>query len=88
MYIGAPPTKSLRIPNPNPNGDLTPFHPESNIDSLFPQDFPMLEPVCFLVEASYGGLVVIREPRSITGIVIMLDGTVIFAKTQIKQATC
>jgi hypothetical protein len=64
-----------------PRGDITPYRPEANIDALYPRDFPLLEPVCF-VDASYGGLLIIGEPRSISGIVIMLGGTAIFAKTR------
>jgi hypothetical protein len=69
-----------------PRGPLTPYRPEANIDALFPQDFPILEPVCF-VDASDGGLLTLGEPRSITGIVIMLGGTAIFAKTRIQRTT-
>jgi hypothetical protein len=69
-----------------PRGPLTPYRPEANIDALFPQDFPILEPVCF-VDASYGGLQTLGEPRSITGIVIMLEGTAIFANTRIQRTT-
>jgi hypothetical protein len=69
-----------------PRGPLTPYRPKANIDALFPQDFPILEPVCF-VDASYGGLLALGEPRSITGIVIMLGGTAIFAKTRIQRTT-
>jgi hypothetical protein len=28
-----------------PRGDITPFHPESDIVPLFPADLPLLEPV-------------------------------------------
>jgi hypothetical protein len=65
-----------------PRGPLTPYRPKANIDALFPQYFTILEPVCF-VDASYGGLLTLGEPQSITGIVIMLGGTAIFAKTRI-----
>jgi hypothetical protein len=67
-----------------PRGDLTHFHPEADIGPLFPADLPLLEPVCF-VDASYGGLLVIGEHHSITGIVIMLGGTDILAKTRIQS---
>jgi hypothetical protein len=66
-----------------PCGDLTPYRPEANIDALFHQDFPILEPVCY-VDASYGGLLTIGEHRSITGIVITLA---IFAKTRTQRTT-
>jgi hypothetical protein len=66
--------------------DLTPSHPESDIGPLFPANLPLLEPVCF-VDASYGGLLVIGEHRSITGIVIMLGGTAILAKSRIQSTT-
>jgi hypothetical protein len=46
----------------------------------------MLEPVCY-VDASYGGLLTLGEPRSITGIVITLGGMAIFAKTRIQRTT-
>jgi hypothetical protein len=69
-----------------PRGDLTPYRPEANIDALYPRDFSLLEPVCFL-DASYDGLLIIGEPRSISGIVIMLGGTAIFAKTRIQRTT-
>jgi hypothetical protein len=69
-----------------PRVDLTPYRPEANIDGLFPRDFPMLEPVCY-VDASYGGLLTLGEPRSITGIVITLGGMAIFAKTRIQRTT-
>jgi hypothetical protein len=69
-----------------PHGDLTPFHPESDIAPLFQAYLPLLEPVCF-VDASYGGLLVIGEHRSITGIVIMLGGTAILVKTRIQSTT-
>jgi hypothetical protein len=62
-----------------PHGSLTHFCPESNIDVLYPHIFSVLEPVCF-VDVSYGGLITIGEPHSITGIIIMLGGTAIFAK--------
>jgi hypothetical protein len=42
--------------------------------------------VCY-VEASYGGLLPIGEHRSITGIIICLGGTAIFAKTRIQRTT-
>jgi hypothetical protein len=42
--------------------------------------------VCF-VDASYGGMLALGKPRSITGIVIMLGGTAIFAKTRIQRTT-
>jgi hypothetical protein len=45
-----------------------------------------LEPVCF-VDASYGGLLIIGEPHSISGIFTMLGGTAIFVKTRIQRTT-
>jgi hypothetical protein len=69
-----------------PHGDITHYRPEANIDALFPRDFTMLEPVCY-VDASYGGLLILGEPRSITGIVITLGGTAIVAKTRIQRTT-
>jgi hypothetical protein len=62
-----------------PRDTLTPMRPESGPVELFPSDHPLLEPVCY-VDASYAGLLVLGDPRSITGIVIMLGGTTIFAK--------
>jgi hypothetical protein len=69
-----------------PRGHLTPYRPEVNIDTIFSQDFPILEPVCF-VDASYGGLLTLGDPRSITGIVIMLSSTAFFSKTRIQRTT-
>jgi hypothetical protein len=62
--------------------ELTPYRPKSNINALSLWDFPLLDPICF-VDASYGELLTIGKHRSITGIVIMLRGTAIFAKTRI-----
>jgi hypothetical protein len=42
--------------------------------------------VCF-VDASYGGLIALGDPRFITGIVIIIGGTAIFAKTRIQRTT-
>jgi hypothetical protein len=67
-----------------PRAPLTAYLPEANIDALFPQDFPILDSVCF-VDAYYGGLLTLGEPRTITEIVIMLGGTAIFAKTRIQR---
>jgi hypothetical protein len=67
-----------------PNGDLVPICPESDLNLLFPSDHRLLEPIC-VVDASYGGLLIIVDPWSITGIMIMLGGTVIFAKTRIQR---
>jgi hypothetical protein len=39
------------------------------------------------VDASYGGLLPIGEHRSITGIIICLGGTAIFAKTRIQRTS-
>jgi hypothetical protein len=60
--------------------------PYANINDLFPHNFPLLKPVCSL-DASYRGLLSIGKPRSVTGIVITLGGTVIFAKTRIQRTT-
>jgi hypothetical protein len=68
-----------------PHGDLVPIHPESAPNLLFPSDHPLLEPICFV--ESYGRLLIIGDPWSITGIMIMLGGTVIFAKTRIQRTT-
>jgi hypothetical protein len=67
-----------------PRSTLTPMRPESGPAELFPSDHPLLEPVCY-VDASYAGLLVLSDPRSITGIVIMLGGTTIFAKTRLQH---
>jgi hypothetical protein len=69
-----------------PRGTLTPMRLESGPAELFPSDYPLLEPVCY-VDASYAGLLVLGDPRSITGIVIMLGGTAVFAKTRIQRTT-
>jgi hypothetical protein len=69
-----------------PRDSLTPLHPERSIDSLFPATHPLLEPI-FCVDASYGGLLVLGDPRSFTGVVIMLGGTAIFARTRIQRTT-
>jgi hypothetical protein len=69
-----------------PHGDLVPIRPESAPNLLFPLDHPLLEPICF-IDAFYGGLLILGDPRSITGIMIMLGGTVIFAKTHIQRTT-
>jgi hypothetical protein len=50
------------------------------MDSVIHGDHPLLEPVCY-VDASYGGLLILGDPRSITGVVIVLGGTAIFVKT-------
>jgi hypothetical protein len=73
-------------PTDLPRGNLTHYRPKKNIDALFPRYFLLLEPVCF-VDASCGGLLAIGEHRSITGIVIMLGGTSIYAKTRIQRRT-
>jgi hypothetical protein len=62
------------------------MRPESGPAELFPSKHPLLEPVCY-VDASYAGLLVLGDPRSITGIVIMLGDTAIFAKTRIQRTT-
>jgi hypothetical protein len=69
-----------------PRGDLIPTRPERAIADRFPPDLPLLEPACY-VDASYGGLLVIGEHRSVTGIIICLGGTAIFAKTRIQRTT-
>jgi hypothetical protein len=69
-----------------PRGDSIPTRPERAIADRFPPDLPLLEPVCY-VNASYGGLLVIGEHRSVTGIIICLGGTAIFAKTRIQRTT-
>jgi hypothetical protein len=58
------------------------MRPERGIADKFPTYFPPVEPVCF-VDTSYDDLLPIAEHRSITGIVICLGGTAIFAKTAI-----
>jgi hypothetical protein len=62
------------------------MRPESGPDALFPYNHPLVEPICY-VDTSYSGLLVIGDPRSITGIVIMFGGTAIFAKTRIQRTT-
>jgi hypothetical protein len=69
-----------------PRGTLTPFRPEAAIDDLFPTNFSLLEPVCY-VDASYAGLLVLGDPRSMTGILTTLGGTVVFAKTRLQRTT-
>jgi hypothetical protein len=69
-----------------PRGTLMPMRPESGPDALFPSNHPLVEPICY-GNASYAGLLVLGDPRSITGIVIMLGGTAIFAKTRIQCTT-
>jgi hypothetical protein len=69
-----------------PRGDLTPYRPEANLDALFPRDHPLLDLACY-VDVSYGGLLVLGEPHSITCSVIRLGGTSIFAKTRIQRTT-
>jgi hypothetical protein len=72
--------------NDLPRGALTPLSPECEISPLFPDTHPLLEPVCY-VDASYGGLLVLGDPRSVTGVVIMLGRTAIFARTHIQHTT-
>jgi hypothetical protein len=48
--------------------------------------YALLDPICY-AEASYAGLLVLGDPCSITGIVIMLGGRAIFAKTRIQRTT-
>jgi hypothetical protein len=67
-----------------PRGALALYYPEANINVLLPRDFPLLERVCY-VDASYGGLLTIDEPQSITGIIITLGGTAFFSKTRIQR---
>jgi hypothetical protein len=69
-----------------PRGTLTPMRPESGPDALFPSNHPLMEPI-YYADASYAGLLVLGDPRSITGIVIMLGGTSIFAKIRIQRTT-
>jgi hypothetical protein len=68
-----------------PHAPLPLYRPEPDIDALFPQYFPFLEPMCF-IDASYGGLLTLGGGRSITGIVIIL-ATAIFVKTRIQHTT-
>jgi hypothetical protein len=72
--------------NDLPRGDLTPLRLERAINPLFPDTHPLVEPLCYVV-ASYGGLLVIGDPRSVTSVVIMLGGTAIFARTRIQCTT-
>lgn len=69
-----------------PRGNIIPLRPEVGIAEKFPTDFPVLEPVCY-VDASYAGLLPIGEHRSISGIVVCLGGTAIYAKTGIQKTT-
>jgi hypothetical protein len=62
------------------------MRPEAGPDALFPRGHSFLEPPCF-VNASYTGILPLGDPRSITGIIIMLGGTAIFAKTRIQRTT-
>jgi hypothetical protein len=57
-----------------------------HVDALFPRYHPLLEPVCY-VDALYDGMFIIGYHRSITDVVIMLGGTVIFSKTGIQRTT-
>jgi hypothetical protein len=72
--------------NDLPRGDLTPLRPERAISPLFPDTHPLIEPMCY-VDASCGGLLVLGDPRSVTGVIIMLGGTAIFARTRIQRTT-
>jgi hypothetical protein len=69
-----------------PRGSIIPIRPERGIATQFPDDFPSLELIAF-VDASYAGLLCIGEHRSISGIIICLGGTKIFAKTGIQKTT-
>jgi hypothetical protein len=69
-----------------PRSTLTPMRPKSGPDALFPSNHPLMEPI-YYVDASYSGILVLGDPRSITGFVIMLGGTAIFAKTRIQRTT-
>jgi hypothetical protein len=67
-----------------PRGDLIPMRPKCSI--AFPTDLPLMDPECY-VDAYYGGLLPIGEHHSITGIIICLGTTAIFAKTRIQRTT-
>jgi hypothetical protein len=67
-----------------PRRALTPLRPEREISPLFPDTPPLLEPVCY-VDASYGGLLVLGDPRSVTGVIIVLGETAILARTRIHR---
>jgi hypothetical protein len=69
-----------------PRGNILPTSPERAIAARFPSDLLLLEPVCY-VDASYDGLLPIGEHRSITGIIICLSDTAIFAKMRIQRTT-
>jgi hypothetical protein len=69
-----------------PRGSIIPIRPERGIAAHFQDGFPSLEPIVF-VDASYAGLLCIGEHQSISGIIICLGGTAIFAKTGIQKTT-
>jgi hypothetical protein len=69
-----------------PHGSLTPLRPVRSIDSLFLATHPLLKPICY-VDASYDGLLALGDPRFVTGVVITLGGTAIFARTHIQRTT-
>jgi hypothetical protein len=67
-----------------PRGALTPIRLERDIATLFPDTHSLLESVCY-ADASYGGLLVLGNPCSVTGVMIMIGDTAIFARTRIQR---
>ena len=66
-----------------PVGPIIPTRPESLTIPLYPKAYPQFEPVVF-ADASFNSLACMNEHRSVSGVMVMLNGTAIMATCKLQ----
>ena len=67
-----------------PYGDFHPMQPESFLAPLYPVYHPQHE-IIIMVDAAFNNLTDMGEHKSTSGVVIMLNGTMIYAKYNLQS---